>query len=77
MVDWNADALAEHMLTLPPHDRARLAELLLASLEGADPDVEAAWATEVQRRVRELEQGAVRGIPAEEVFAAVERRLRR
>jgi putative addiction module component (TIGR02574 family) len=77
MVDWNADALVEHMLTLPPHDRARLAELLLASLEGADPDVEAAWATEVQRRVRELEQGAVRGIPAEEVFAAVERRLRR
>ncbi len=77
MVDRNAEVLAQHLLTLPPHDRARLAELLLASLEGEDAEVEAAWTAEIERRVAELDQGAIEAIAAEEVFAALERRLGR
>ena len=36
MVDRNPAALADLLLALPSADRARLAELLLASLEGRD-----------------------------------------
>jgi putative addiction module component (TIGR02574 family) len=53
---------------LPEQDRAALAGLLIESLEGeADPNVEAAWAAEVQRRVAELDAGTVTTIPWEEV----------
>jgi len=77
MVDRNPTALADQLLALPTGARARLAELLLASLEGADPDAARAWDAEIARRSAELESGRVAGVPAAEVFAEVERRLRR
>jgi putative addiction module component (TIGR02574 family) len=77
MVDRNADALADQLLALPPVDRARLAELLLASIEGHDTGAASAWDEEIDRRANELENGLVDGIPATEVFAEVERRLHR
>lgn len=53
---------------LSESDRAALAGLLIESLETeADPDVEAAWAAEIERRVQELEAGTVKSIPWEEV----------
>jgi putative addiction module component (TIGR02574 family) len=49
-------------------DRAALAGLLIESLEGEpDLDVEAAWATEIGKRVAELDAGTVKSIPWEEV----------
>jgi putative addiction module component (TIGR02574 family) len=49
-------------------DRAALAGLLIESLEGEpDPDVEAAWAAEIERRVADLDSGKVQGIPWEQV----------
>jgi putative addiction module component (TIGR02574 family) len=77
MVDRNAQALADQLLALPSPDRARLAELLLASLEERDPGAPAAWEAELARRSTDLASGRVAGIPAEDVFAEVERRLRR
>jgi putative addiction module component (TIGR02574 family) len=53
---------------LPEKDRADLAGLLIESLEGErDPDVESAWAIEIERRVAELEADTVNSIPWEEV----------
>ena len=53
---------------LPERDRATLAGLLIESLDGEpDAGVEAAWATEIERRVAELDSGAVKTIPWEEV----------
>jgi putative addiction module component (TIGR02574 family) len=53
---------------LPENDRATLAGLLIDSLEGPpDPDIEAAWAAEIERRVAEVEAGTVKTIPWEEV----------
>jgi hypothetical protein len=46
----NAHRLLEAALQLEPHDRARVAAELLASLDGADEDVRAAWAAEITRR---------------------------
>jgi putative addiction module component (TIGR02574 family) len=77
MVDRNAAALADQLLALPSKDRARLAELLLASLEEGDPGATTAWDEEIALRSAELESGRVAGIPAADVFAEVERRLRR
>jgi putative addiction module component (TIGR02574 family) len=77
MVDRNAKALADQLLALPPADRARLAQLLLASLEASDADVDAAWDEEIGRRGAELATGQVQGVPAAAVFAEVERRLKR
>lgn len=76
MVDRNAEALADQLLALPSVDRARLAELLLASIEERDTDSAAAWNEEIDRRANELDSGGVAGVAAADVFAEVERRLR-
>lgn len=53
---------------LSEKDRADLAGLLIESLESErDEEVEAAWAAEIERRVAELEAGAVKSIPWEQV----------
>ena len=62
---------------LPPEDRARIAEDLLASLqEDADPAVEAAWDTEIRHRQDEVDAGTAKLIPAAEVFAEIRRMLK-
>lgn len=60
---------------LPPHERARLAEELLASLAPHAVDVEAAWEEELRRRIDEVERGAVELVPAGRAFAQVRRAL--
>jgi len=66
--------LSQRARTLPPEERAQLAEDLLASLqEGADVVVEAAWDEEIRLRLDEVERGTAILIPAEEVFAEARR----
>lgn len=77
MVDQNAEMLAEQLLRWPEADRARLAALLLASMEPTEPDVTAAWDEEIARRAAELDAGHVQTIPVADVFAALDRRLPR
>jgi putative addiction module component (TIGR02574 family) len=55
---------------LPDSDRAQLAGMLLETLEDEpDADVEAAWAEEVERRIRQVDAGEVTMIPWEAVRA--------
>jgi putative addiction module component (TIGR02574 family) len=54
-------------LRLTRPERARIAEELLASLEEPDELVAEAWAQELDRRSRELEDGSVVAIPWEDV----------
>jgi putative addiction module component (TIGR02574 family) len=62
--------LFEEASDLPEFDRAELAGRLLESLHGEpDADVEAAWAEEIERRIRQIDSGEVRTIPWEEVRA--------
>lgn len=67
--------LSAQAKALPPEDRARLAEELLASLDPHDSDVGDAWDVELRRRVKEVEQGTVELVPADQAFAAVRRAL--
>jgi hypothetical protein len=75
MADLIAD-LSERARALPPEDRARLAEELLAT-GSHDADVEAAGDTELRRRIDEIDRGEARLVNAEEAFAAVRHVLRR
>lgn len=69
--------LSQRARELAPEDRARLAEELLASLEGdLEPEVDAAWDEELRKRITEVGSGAVQLVPADEVFARVRRTLR-
>ena len=67
--------LSAQAKALPPEDRARLAEELLASLDSHDSDVGVAWDVELRRRVEEVERGTVELVPADQVFATVRRAL--
>ena len=72
-----ADILKE-ALALPAKDRATLAEALVASLDGhVNPNSEAAWATEIERRVTELDSGTVSTVPWPEVRQRLFERARR
>lgn len=63
--------------SLPAEDWVRLAEDLLSSLqEDHDLAIEAAWDTEIRRRLDEVEAGTAKLIPAAEVFAEVRRMLK-
>ena len=65
----SAEKLIPSLAALPAEDRAELAAFLIQSLdEETDPDWDAAWTTELERRWKEIESGRVVGIPAEEAF---------
>ncbi len=68
--------LFEEAASLPESDRAELAGRLLQSLDGEpDEGVEAAWAEEIERRIRQLDSGEVKTISWEEVRAKLYARL--
>jgi len=56
--------------TLSTSDRMRLLRDLIADLDGGmDEGVEKVWLEEAERRYRELKEGKVEPVPAEEVLA--------
>ena len=68
----DAAEILKEALELPTEARAALAGSLLDSLDTAvDEDAEAAGAIEVNRRLAELDSGAVKTVP----WAEVRRRL--
>ncbi len=69
------EILESEALKLTPADRARLAEHLIASLD-EDNEIEAAWGTEVERRIAEIESGAVTGVPFDEATKQARRALK-
>lgn len=75
LVDLTTESLTAFALRLPAPDRARLAEALLSSLEGAESDLDADWLAEAERRDRALEAEPDAGRRATEVFAAARARL--
>jgi len=70
--------IQEEIRALSDSDKEALLRVLLEELDGpADPDVDAAWLEEAQRRSRGIDQGKVRCVPADEVFARLEASLKR
>lgn len=62
------EILEAEALKLTSGERAAFAQLLLASLD-EDAEREEAWAVEVERRIAEVETGAVQAIPLADALA--------
>ena len=70
------ELLEAEALKLAPADRSHLLERLVASLD-SDPDVEAAWEREADRREADLESGSVSAVPGDEAMARLRSKLSR
>ncbi|TMH56746.1 MAG: addiction module antitoxin RelB [Betaproteobacteria bacterium] len=69
--------LEQQVRALSPDDRARLAEVLLESLQGPPlSEIEAAWSREIQERIAAYDRGEVQAHAAEDVFAEARRNTR-
>lgn len=65
--------IQQEIRALSTSDKAQLLRVLLEELDGpTDPGVDAAWAAEIQRRSREIDDGAVQCVPADEVFRKID-----
>lgn len=72
----NLEALEAEVLKLGPSDRSHLLERLIASFD-ADPEIEAAWEREADRREAELTNGTAVAVPGQEAVARLRSRLGR
>ena len=76
MMTAQLDEIIGAAMTLPPGARAMLANHLLESLDApSQSSIDEQWATEAERRVREIIAGQVQTIPAETVFPELRARL--
>jgi putative addiction module component (TIGR02574 family) len=72
------ERIIEEINTLSLDERIEIHDFLTLSIE-ADFDADAysaEWTAEIARRVGELERGDAKTIPAEEMFANIEKTLR-
>jgi putative addiction module component (TIGR02574 family) len=70
----SVERLAEQAMKLPTEARARLADLLVESLDADELGrIERLWATEAVRRRDEVRTGKVKTIPADEARRRVRR----
>lgn len=73
----NPKRIEEEALRLPQEERAKLAQKLLLSLEmPSEAEIAEDWLIEAQRRARELDEGLVQPISAEEVRRKAQALLR-
>ncbi len=68
-----SEEILREILTLPPAERAELAENILTSLEASDPEIEKLWAVEAEARVAAFERNEIEAIDADDVFAEIDR----
>ena len=68
----SAAEILEDARQLPPAEVDWLIESLLIKGDGgAEPEIEAAWDSEIKRRLDEIDSGAVKMIPGEQVRAEI------
>ena len=66
------DRVIEEALSLPADARLSLIEKLLTSLNlPTDEEIDRIWAEEAERRVSQIQEGKVKLVPGEEVFAKI------
>jgi len=59
------DEIVEETRHWPPERVGELVGRLTEDLHTSDPEIEAAWKTEIDRRIEEIQSGKVKGIPGE------------
>lgn len=76
-VPLTLDQIIEETRHWPPEKVGELVGRLTEDLHASDPENEAAWKQEIDRRIEEIQTGKVQGIPVEEVFEKAKRILGR
>jgi putative addiction module component (TIGR02574 family) len=71
------DEIVEETKHWPPERVGELVDRLTEDLHASAPEIEAAWKTEIHRRIEEIESGKVQGVPGEEVLARIQKILQR
>ena len=72
------EQLVEQAMSLPGESRARLADLLVESLDAdALTEIDRLWLSEAKRRRDEVRSGKVKTIPRDEALQSVRDSLRR
>jgi putative addiction module component (TIGR02574 family) len=71
------EQIVEETRHWPPERVGELLDRLATDLHSREPEIEAAWKTEIDRRIAEIESGKVRGVSAEEVSARIQKILKR
>jgi len=71
------EQIVEETKHWPPEQVGELLDRLTEDLHASAPEVEAAWKAEIDRRIAEIEAGKVKGVPAEEVAARIQKILKR
>jgi len=71
-VSIKLEEIIEETRQLPTDVVAELVDrILLARHGGIAPEIEAAWKSEIDRRIEEIETGKVEGIPVERSLARI------
>ena len=71
-----SEKIVDDALSLPADMRLALIERLLQSLNiPTQPDIDAQWAEEAERRIQQVAAGEVEAIPGEHVFDEIRERL--
>jgi putative addiction module component (TIGR02574 family) len=70
-VPITVDQIVEEVRHWPPEKIGELVGRLTEDLHASDSETTAAWQTEIARRIEEIQTGAVRGIPGDEVSARI------
>jgi putative addiction module component (TIGR02574 family) len=63
-----AEQVFNEALSLPPSERAQLAERIFSSLGITQEELERFWAGEIDSRIDAYESGELKAIPAQKIF---------
>lgn len=74
-METRLEILESEALNLNPGERAAFAQRLLASLD-KDAETEEDWAVKIERRIADVESGAVQVVPIAEALAQVRAALK-
>jgi putative addiction module component (TIGR02574 family) len=69
------EQLEKGVLHLPREDRSKLASRLLESLEEDDFELSPEWAAELDRRVKEMDEGKAEMISSEDFWKEINQRF--
>jgi putative addiction module component (TIGR02574 family) len=71
------DEIVEEASHWPPEKVGELVGRLSEDLHAGESEIEAAWKTEINRRIEEIESGKVKGVPLEDTLARARKILGR
>lgn len=70
-VPLTLEQIIEEARNWPPEKVGELVGRLTEDLHAGDQETEAAWKTEIDRRIEEIQSGKIQGVPGEEVSARI------